>query len=647
MKRFILILISFSFLALSSLAQGLNRLGQRDYLRDLWLSRLNDQLEQNLLAPEDLPSALESLEQLLEQSIDINSITASELRKIPILSDYQIYQFVHYRSQNPEKILALEDLKSIPSWDERTLRCLLPLFHLTDEPVWGFQKFYQLSTMYGRRRRQKSEEDYLGAMDYFAMSLRLKLKNMGYFYFSGEKDYGEPWRYEKHKGLDSYHVSGDLNLGIRPLWGAVQRIVLGSFRTSFGEGLCIRQGFRQFKMSTKNTYSNSFSPVRTTTEQNILKGIAVEGESMGIKSRAFVAYQDLDGKITNKIITRLGDSGLHRSKEELMMKDKVSMMSYGFQIAKQFKDLDLSLHALYYHFEKDYRLARAVGASRIEALQNLPNYLNVGLSYCYRSPQGYVVSSGELARGRAGKFAYVSSNNFHLPHTGDLALRLRYINPSYWSYYAQSYTHFARPNNEKGLMLAFSSSELIPKTSLSAYYDIYRRIRRFEGLKNGGQSFVLSLSHDLSRWFELKESIGMTEDDLLNKRWTARMKAKLFINSFSDIEASLSTAYTSQAFSQLYALKYHVRLNSGLKLDSSILWHDVPSWAGRLYYHEAQLQDEYQSLFLYRKGFRLGLRVKYQPRNSSFSYGFRFAYHKYQEEFGTKLEGIFRLSYVL
>ena len=84
-------------------------------LQDGWSSFIESQLQVGLLSEEEAQSAAMLYDELRRTPLNINVVSAEELRRIPLLTDYQIYQFIHYRTEH-RSFHELSELKLVPGW---------------------------------------------------------------------------------------------------------------------------------------------------------------------------------------------------------------------------------------------------------------------------------------------------------------------------------------------------------------------------------------------------------------------------------------------------------------------------------------------------------------------------------------------------
>ena len=74
----------------------------------------------------DLESRYENLTLLLTNPVDLNKVSADDLRQFYFLSEKQIQQFLQYRDEQGE-LLSVYELQAIPGFDQNSINMLAPL----------------------------------------------------------------------------------------------------------------------------------------------------------------------------------------------------------------------------------------------------------------------------------------------------------------------------------------------------------------------------------------------------------------------------------------------------------------------------------------------------------------------------------------
>ncbi len=94
--------VALLLLRLSVLLGSLHAQTTTDSLRSDggWEVFIESQLQVGLLTEEEAHEAAALYDELRRVPLDINSVREEELRRLPMLSDYQIYQFVRYRTDH-------------------------------------------------------------------------------------------------------------------------------------------------------------------------------------------------------------------------------------------------------------------------------------------------------------------------------------------------------------------------------------------------------------------------------------------------------------------------------------------------------------------------------------------------------------------
>ncbi len=585
----------------------------KEILREQWQERLNTLIDNGLISEKAQSISLEDLEHLLDNPIDINKANAQDLRQIPFLTDFQIHQLIHHRTNRAGERLKLEDLKTIKSWDRATLLAVLPLLKSSENdslaeklnsPKEGKTKF---NLLYSKEKRAEKEQ-YIGSPSALAVRFQYKKGNKINLFLGAEKNAYEPWRYQSHRGFDSYAYSLSLQNFL-----TMKKFVVGDFRISWAEGLCLNQGFRLMNYNTGG-YMNRLSGISGLSEGRKFRGLAGQWRSGKLSLMAFASQRKLDGRIDNDgRIYNLSEMGLHRTAKDFERRKQVPLRTAGIQLSLELGKLNLSLHHLYYDFSKKYTLAKGTGASKIPELRDINNHYNSAISYSWYSRQGYVKLSGELARNKLGGIAYVQNSSMHFTNIGDVNLGFRYISPKYWAYHAQTKTHALRPNNEQGVRLAFTSRELLRNTELRTYLDLYKELKNFNNKTlQGGQTFGFTLNHKFSQRLNLEARLSIKKNTDELSRLRLGLRTKYQPNKSILFDTGISSSRANEQWGYLLYNKMYYQISNSIKLKTSVLYHDVANWSGRIYYYEPQLNYQYQPLFLYRKGYRLAMTLQGQ-----------------------------------
>lgn len=594
---------------------------ETEQIKALALESLEQLLAEGLISPEQSQAQLELLEHWLAEPLDLNTASSEELRQFALLSEYQIYHLIKARTDRGGFFGSIYDLKLVQGWDERLLRRLMPFVRVVPRAkprprlLEGGASSAALTSSWSNRPLREA----LGGP--LATSIRWQYHTRGGLsaFFAAEQDQGEPWSYEGYKGFDAY--SGHLSI---TRLGSLRQIVLGDYRAAWGLGLILSQGYMLSSLGRplRPRPGRGLTPVSGTAEGNKLRGLALEWEEGSWQLSAFLSKRWLDGRIDEQgVIYGLSESGLHRSPAEWRRRAQIPMSAWGLRLGYSTTQLWLALQHLSYRWA-GYRLATAQGARGIEQLSHLSGHGNSSLSYLWLSGSGATQLSGELARSALGSWAVVQQLWHRFEGVGDLALELRYFSPLYWAYYSAGVGMRPRPRDEEGVRLSLERVELSRGLELGAAVDLYRAVGRASEPK---QSRAHLLSLDLL--YHPQPSLALTLFIRHHQRpeGTKRQRIRLAA-TFSSSEATLRLGTTllnighrTKRQSNQRAWAFDARLSgqidSGTHWWISGLYFDAPLWQTRLYSYEPRTSFDYTPHFVWGKGWRLTLGVKWRIAN--------------------------------
>lgn len=130
-----------------------------------------------LLTEEEAHEAAALYDELRRAPLDINSVREEELRRLPMLSDYQIYQFVRYRTDH-QAFHELSELKLVPGWSLSLIALLRPVMVCRpiaeERPLLGntLEATHEARIFYGKRSSTDfaSKKPLLGSEDALRLS---------------------------------------------------------------------------------------------------------------------------------------------------------------------------------------------------------------------------------------------------------------------------------------------------------------------------------------------------------------------------------------------------------------------------------------------------------------------------------------------
>lgn len=589
-----------------------------DRSRLLIEQKLAEALEEELITESEYILSMNRIEALYLSPLDINSVQQDILSGIPLLTPYQTYHLIHYRL-NHGGFRSLYDLKMVEGWDEETLKWALPLFQCRNEATTALGKQVKTGLLQGRTHLAlnssyqlgTSSQDYIGPPLGTALRFQYQSKAGLSMALGVEQDRYEPWYYDGRKGFDAY--LGHIALSNT---GVVKRLILGDYRIGWGEGLVIAQGYQPRRLSLGGGQTRGIRPMMGLAEGGRMRGIASDFDLGSLRLALFASHRRMDGNIDEEgVITALSDAGLHRTERELKYRHRVAMQTMGAQLIYQTPRLELALQGIGYGWAGDY-LKHATGASHIMALDSIGRHGALSVSYRYVSPLGRLQLSGELARSPLGSYALAQSIGYKSSKWGELRMVARIIPDLYWSYYGQTYSHYARSNDELGIGLYYELRDLAPRLSFALGADLYHPYR---ALGSKGHNEGLRLFNE---WhYHTSQTSNLTARLSWYQEQGSPNKLRLALQHRKELgvwhlQSKLSASYIDTDWGWAGQLRLSYKPKRGnFSADVSAIYHNVEQWSGRFNYFEPRLSYEYGSLLLYQRGYRFSAVGNYKLNN--------------------------------
>ena len=603
--------VALLLLGLSALLSSLQAQTPTDSLRSDggWEAFIESQLQVGLLTEEEAHEAAALYDELRRAPLDINSVREEELRRLPMLSDYQIYQFVRYRTDH-QAFHELSELKLVPGWSLSLIALLRPVIVCRpiaeERPLLGntLEATHEARVFYGKRSSTgfASKKPLLGSEDALRLSYSYATPHSLSLFIAGEKDYGEPWRRGAHRGFDAYSLHAQLE-------HRALTLVLGDYRVARGSGLILSQGaFPLSFLSLTLRQGTGVRPVRSMTESDFSRGAAGMLSLGSYRLGLFASHRRIDAHRSDEgFLTALSETGLHTTEPAWEARRQALTRLYGGWIEYRVPDLELSLQGMYQDWQGD-RLRHPPGTQGDATLEGLRSYTAWSFSYRYQALRGHLRLSGEAAYTSRSAWAFIQHLSYLQGGWADFRLSLWHIGAHYWTYYGRAGTHALRPHSEDGGRLQL---QLTPFSSLGStllYLDAYRAYSQRSG-DNVARSAVS---------YGLMTSLQIEREASLRLHYRGRKDSHRFklegIYDRGAWQPRLALLYARGAASSGWAVQGRLRWAPSERLHLDLLADafDAPSWDSRLYTLTPMLRGEYGATLLYGKGAVLGGRVRYR-----------------------------------
>lgn len=596
-------------------------------LQDGWRSFIESQLQVGLLSEEEAQSAAMLYDELRRTPLDINVVSAEELRRIPLLTDYQIYQFIHYRTEH-RSFHELSELKLIPGWSLSLISLLHPVLTCRtkeeDQPLLGntLQSTCDAYVFYGRRSSTTlSLKSLLGSSDALRCSYSYATPQRLSLFVAGEKDYGEPWHREGHHGFDAYSFHAQLQ-------SRALTLLVGDYRVARGCGLLLSQGaFPLNYLSLSPRQGMGIRPVRSMTETDFSRGVACVAQIGACRVGAFVSQRHLDAHRTSDgMLSALSETGLHTSEAAREARGKAKSRLLGGWLECHSESFDLAMQGIYQDWQGD-QLRHPPGSQGDHKLEGLSKYAAGSLSYRYQTESGHLRMNGEMAWMNRSAWAFIQHLSYLQGAWADIHLSLWHIGKHYWTYYGRAGTHSLRPHGEDGGRFQLQLTPLGCLGTTLLYCEGYR----VHLSQEGADAYRRGINYGLMTSLQLEADMSVVLH-YRGRKGSQRIKLEGQYNS-GVCRPRLALLYARGEKGSSWAVQSAVRylISERLQVDCFADVFQAPNWESRLYALTPMLHGEYGTTLLYGRGGLVGGRVRFRL-NHHWQVEGRIQYERQQQE---------------
>lgn len=522
----------------------------------------------------------ESLLLYYTSPIDLNTVSAEELRALYILSDQQINSFMNYR-QRYGKLLSLYELQAIPALDIHTIHKLIPFVQVAENSLNAdnrplLKRILHEPNNYLLLRYERTLEDkkgykrnenhsyYKGSPDKLYMRFRVSHTNDFSVGVTAEKDAGERLTYDKGSktyGADFYSFHFQLKNK-----GRLKNLVVGDYQIQAGQSLLLAAGFNVGKgaetITTVRRANTGIRPYTSVVEGGFFRGAAATvqlNRRFQVTSYYSRLLEDAQVHFDTSasdvgFISSIQATGYHRTETELVAKNQIVQQSFGGNLLYIHKSGNLQMGATFVGDHLSQPLIRPDKPYNRFRFSGTENY-NVGLYYNY-SWQNFSFF-GEVARSKSGGIGAVTGLATSLTPKLEASLLIRSYDRHFHSLHGAAFAESAGQNqNEKGWYwgLKYSPSR---KYSFTAYFDHFQ----FPWLKYRVDAPSKGYEYLLRMNYTPKRSV------LLYLQYRCESKA---INPGNEEQPQVKTPFDGLKRSYLTNLRF--LLNKDISLQSRVQW---------------------------------------------------------------------------
>ena len=417
----------------------------------------------------------ESLDELAENPIDINTATRDDLSQLPFLSDQEIedIQYYIYRNGRMRTLHELAMIRSLSAEKRRLLRqfvCIRGGEDTEAPSLAHMMKYGQHTLMFTGKipfyERAGDKDGYLGYPYKHNLRYTFAYRNLLKAGIVGAQDAGEPFFANRNKlGYDYY--SFYVTLRDR---GRLRNLTLGRYRVNFGLGLVVNNGFTLGKLgmlSNLGRSRNDITPHSSTMQANYLQGAAT---TLGIAKHtdlsAFASWRYIDATLGDSgTIRTIRTDGYHRTQSEMDKKNNAEQTDFGARLQYRRQHFHLAVNAVYTHFNRSLQPAAAVYR---QYYPRGDNFTNASADYGIIIPR--FSFNGETAINKDGALATINTLSYRPANTLTLLAVQRFYGKKYNAIHAKSFSDGGRVQNESGCYVG-ADWMISPQWQLTLYTD--------------------------------------------------------------------------------------------------------------------------------------------------------------------------------
>lgn len=586
-------------------------------------------LQQENINYEDL---YESLFQLYQNPVDLNTANYEELSALYVLSTPQIRSLLTHRTEYGE-LLSIYELQAVTGFDMNTIQQLLPFVEVRQKfnPKSLYGSLTKASDHYLVMRSSQTlekskaylENKYPGSPQ--QLYARYRLSNPGDFQIGlvAEKDAGE----KNYFDFYSFH----LQLKNK---GKLKNLVAGDYQLQFGQGLVLGAGFFLGKgseaVTTIRRSNIGIRPYGSLLESGYFRGAAATYQLNKVDLTAFYSYTKRDASIDEangereEYFSSILMAGSHRTETEIANKNQLKEQNIGMNATFRFTNGYIGATILHTQFDA-VLMRRPRLYNRFEFVGSQNTVIGANFTHTWQNFNFF----GEAARSSSGGIGLAGGWLAALSKQVEWAMHLRYYDKNFHSFYANALAEGSRNINEQGIYWGLKYS---PKKNLtfSGFYDRFKFpwLKYLVDAPSRGFDYLLRASYQLNRKTLLyaqyhaeykgknlpdnttptdvvvntiKENILANFDYTINR--TFRIQSRIQVNTFQ---------YEGRAKSTGYAIMQDIEGSiRRLYLKGRIAYFATDDYDSRIYAFENTVLYAVSFPAYFGKGIRLYLNGRY------------------------------------
>lgn len=644
------ILIVVCFLSLGSYGQSLDIEKEKNLIVE---SRIEFLLDNNESGEADYTTLFEQLEFYYRKPINLNRTSYEQLQTLGLINDILINNLLIHIEKNGN-LITLEELQTVDGFDLETIRLILPFVTVNrnlDSPNVSFREIIsdgdnQLFMRYTRiLEEQEGFSDiidtalqdnpnsrYLGSQDKLYTRYKFTYSNNVSAGFTAEKDAGEEFfKGSQKKGFDFY--SGHLYL---QNFGIVKELALGDFQAQFGQGLTFWSGLAFGKTADLQTIKRSargLRPYTSVQEDRFMRGGGITLQKGDVELTLFYSSNKVDANVTDTIqdqeilvFSSLGESGFHRTKNEIDNKNRIQRTYYGGHLTYKKRNLNIGITAARSELDGNFQPNTRI-YNQFSQLGNENTNVGVDYNYIYKNFNFF----GEVSQSIDGGMAMTNGMLVYLDPKLSLAIHQRKFDRDFKPFESNAIGESTANSNEQGIFMGINAKPF-KSITLSAYFDrfIFPWLRFQADGPSNGYSYLAQLTFSPNKKLSMYGRIRTRErgaslrlegeniDQVVNEKQQAyRYNISYKVNKSWDIDSRVEFSQYQQGeqpkeFGYLvYQDVTYKSLGSPFSFSLRYALFDTDSYDSRIYAYENSVLYAFAIPAYNGRGTRFYLSTKY------------------------------------
>lgn len=582
---------------------------------------------------EEAMSTAEYLQGIMQDKVNINTATRSDLQKLPFISNQQIIKIEEYKKENGI-ISSIGEIKILDSQNRRNLRLYstfldakAPNDSLPARPGQLIHDGQHSITLSGKTQTGAQSPAY-------AIRYRYNSHNRLEWGFTAENDLGEQMRLANQKYGFDFNSAFLKVAGL----GIVDNLIIGDYTVRFGEGLILGQGMGMGKSMQAAAMSASERTIHQHTscnESSYYRGAAATIGAGRISITTFASRNLTDATCQDSAtFQNLKNTGYHRTQKEINSKHNLLESHLGMlaHISGRIATIGAAVH--YFGFSKTYSPAPELRNAPLRSIRQGTEY-----SISYKVFGNMISLCGESAMD-AGKSISTINRIDITPHqTFRLRLIQRYYSPGYHAFRASAFGAGSRVGNECGYYIGaiISPSD---RFTLEAWADSYTFpwITSKAKEPSGGHEIMSQARLQISRTATIQIKAKAKERQVVPDgnacQRSGYINAAMIYSPIPYLQMSTSAQWSRYSDSTSHSKGYLIMQNAQWQTSGGILQLSAryaifsAPYNARAYSHESDVSHIYSVPAYYNTGTRYYLMasvrvaglIRIQARYSQWNY---------------------------